>query len=126
MVRIAGEELAGTAARAAPWSILRRSYHESVVDHCDGPRDVGSFEKDDPGSRHGPGRSAGVRRRHEALDQRRSTSTVRPGRWSMLVSRLSDVVRPSAIASSFVGEPPFAYQHYLFSLPRLRSQLVID
>ncbi|XP_073525425.1 uncharacterized protein [Phyllobates terribilis] len=28
--------------------VLTRLYHERVVDHCDNPRNVGSFDKNDP------------------------------------------------------------------------------
>lgn len=48
MLRIAREKLIVAAAPLRPLLVLRRAYHERVVDHYNNPRNVGSFEKDDP------------------------------------------------------------------------------
>ncbi|KAI5407085.1 iron-binding protein, partial [Lathyrus oleraceus] len=50
MLRIA-KRLVGTASFEAPIPAVRvlpRFYHERVVDHYDNPRNVGSFDKNDP------------------------------------------------------------------------------
>ncbi|GER56825.1 iron sulfur cluster assembly protein 1 [Striga asiatica] len=44
--RILGSGLRSTAAPAQAQAL--RMYHERVVDHYDNPRNVGSFDKDDP------------------------------------------------------------------------------
>ncbi|WJX53579.1 iron-binding protein [Trifolium repens] len=54
MLRIAGtcaKRLVGTAsfeAQVPAIRVLPRFYHERVVDHYDNPRNVGSFDKNDP------------------------------------------------------------------------------
>ncbi|XP_058787363.1 iron-sulfur cluster assembly protein 1-like isoform X2 [Vicia villosa] len=53
MLRIAAcaKRLVGTASFEAPSPAVRvlpRFYHERVVDHYDNPRNVGSFDKNDP------------------------------------------------------------------------------
>ncbi|KAI9108961.1 hypothetical protein K1719_020266 [Acacia pycnantha] len=49
MLRLASKRLNGIASRPAPTSqLLPRFYHERVVDHYNNPRNVGSFEKNDP------------------------------------------------------------------------------
>ena len=45
------------------------AYSEKVIEHYENPRNVGSFDKDDPSVGHRPRRRAGLRRRHEAADQ---------------------------------------------------------
>ncbi|BAF18269.1 iron-sulfur cluster assembly protein 1-like [Oryza sativa Japonica Group] len=41
-------EAAAAAAASAVAVVRRRGYHERVVDHYDNPRNVGTFDKDDP------------------------------------------------------------------------------
>ncbi|KAF7838326.1 iron-sulfur cluster assembly protein 1-like [Senna tora] len=53
MLRFASKRLFGIASPEPPFpaaasQLLPRSYHERVVDHYNNPRNVGSFEKDDP------------------------------------------------------------------------------
>ncbi|ONK81297.1 uncharacterized protein A4U43_C01F27540 [Asparagus officinalis] len=50
MLRIGAKRLLGLAQRPAipPPAVVVRSYHERVVDHYDNPRNVGSFDKNDP------------------------------------------------------------------------------
>ncbi|XP_040380086.1 iron-sulfur cluster assembly protein 1-like [Oryza brachyantha] len=58
MLRAAGKRLLGVgirpgpgggeAAAAAAFAVRGRGYHERVVDHYDNPRNVGTFDKDDP------------------------------------------------------------------------------
>ncbi|XP_045827274.1 iron-sulfur cluster assembly scaffold protein IscU-like [Trifolium pratense] len=53
MLRIAGcaKKLVGTASsetQVPATRVLSRFYHERVVDHYDNPRNVGSFDKNDP------------------------------------------------------------------------------
>ncbi|KAL6620712.1 hypothetical protein ACP70R_035851 [Stipagrostis hirtigluma subsp. patula] len=51
MLRAAGRRLLGAAAagEASPAvAAMRRGYHERVVDHYNNPRNVGTFDKDDP------------------------------------------------------------------------------
>ncbi|GAU30114.1 hypothetical protein TSUD_295950 [Trifolium subterraneum] len=53
MMRIAAcaKRLIGTASfetQVSPIRVLPRFYHERVVDHYDNPRNVGSFDKNDP------------------------------------------------------------------------------
>ena len=38
----------GAAGEAGPAAAGARAYHERVVDHYNNPRNVGSFDKDDP------------------------------------------------------------------------------
>ncbi|XP_010434069.1 PREDICTED: iron-sulfur cluster assembly protein 1-like [Camelina sativa] len=38
-----------TSRQSTPWPVgIYRSYHENVIDHYDNPRNVGSFDKNDP------------------------------------------------------------------------------
>ncbi|KAF8037019.1 hypothetical protein BT93_B0060 [Corymbia citriodora subsp. variegata] len=51
MLRLGAKKLAGLAPRvpaSGPAGVLPRLYHERVVDHYDNPRNVGSFDKNDP------------------------------------------------------------------------------
>ncbi|KAJ6795513.1 iron-sulfur cluster assembly protein 1-like [Iris pallida] len=53
MLRIGGRRLVGLAAGSGHRPVispaaLMRGYHERVVDHYDNPRNVGSFDKNDP------------------------------------------------------------------------------
>ncbi|XP_021895119.1 iron-sulfur cluster assembly protein 1-like [Carica papaya] len=51
MLRQAANKLFGLATRevpARPVQILSRLYHENVIDHYNNPRNVGSFDKNDP------------------------------------------------------------------------------
>lgn len=53
MPRLASKRLLGIASReavspATVTQLLPRFYHERVVDHYDNPRNVGSFDKNDP------------------------------------------------------------------------------
>ncbi|KAI4336150.1 hypothetical protein L6164_014715 [Bauhinia variegata] len=51
MLRLASQRILGIASREAPSSSIRvlpRLYHQRVVDHYDNPRNVGSFDKNDP------------------------------------------------------------------------------
>lgn len=50
MLRIGAKRLLGLAQRPAipPPAVVVRAYHERVVDHYDNPRNVGSFDKNDP------------------------------------------------------------------------------
>ena len=51
MLRFASKRLLGITSREAPSPIaqvLPRFYHERVVDHYNNPRNVGSFDKNDP------------------------------------------------------------------------------
>ena len=50
MLRQAAKKALGlTSRQSTPWSVgISRSYHENVIDHYDNPRNVGSFDKNDP------------------------------------------------------------------------------
>ncbi|XP_038993251.1 iron-sulfur cluster assembly protein 1-like [Hibiscus syriacus] len=51
MLRLVANRLLGTASRDAPsrpLQFLPRFYHENVIDHYNNPRNVGSFDKNDP------------------------------------------------------------------------------
>ncbi|KAL5203414.1 hypothetical protein ABZP36_014366 [Zizania latifolia] len=56
MLRTAGKRLLSVGPRPAPGAgelapavaAARRGYHERVMDHYDNPRNVGTFDKDDP------------------------------------------------------------------------------
>ncbi|XP_022744352.1 iron-sulfur cluster assembly protein 1-like [Durio zibethinus] len=51
MLRLASKRLLGQAARevpSGPVQILSRLYHKNVIDHYNNPRNVGSFDKNDP------------------------------------------------------------------------------
>ncbi|KAG2244653.1 hypothetical protein Bca4012_023386 [Brassica carinata] len=50
MIRQAAKKALGlTPCQSTPLSVgIFRSYHENVIDHCDNPRNVGSFDKNDP------------------------------------------------------------------------------
>ncbi|XVE62143.1 hypothetical protein DITRI_Ditri06bG0095200 [Diplodiscus trichospermus] len=51
MLRLASKRLLGLASREVPSRpvlILQRLYHENVIDHYNNPRNVGSFDKNDP------------------------------------------------------------------------------
>lgn len=52
MMRIGGKRLLGLGfGRGTPspaMTVARREYHERVVDHYNNPRNVGSFDKNDP------------------------------------------------------------------------------
>ncbi|OMO59946.1 hypothetical protein CCACVL1_24515 [Corchorus capsularis] len=52
MLRLASKRLlglaTGEAASSRPVQILPRLYHENVIDHYNNPRNVGSFDKNDP------------------------------------------------------------------------------
>ncbi|XVF41460.1 hypothetical protein PTKIN_Ptkin01aG0281700 [Pterospermum kingtungense] len=51
MLRLASKRLLGLASRDAPSrpvQVLPRLYHENVIDHYNNPRNVGSFDKNDP------------------------------------------------------------------------------
>ncbi|CAN1179702.1 Iron-sulfur cluster assembly protein 1 [Linum perenne] len=55
MLRLATKRFLGRAAAAspvtqqqAPAAIFQRFYHENVIDHFNNPRNVGSFDKNDP------------------------------------------------------------------------------
>ncbi|CAL9226415.1 unnamed protein product [Arabidopsis halleri] len=50
MLKQAAKKALGlTSRQSTPWSVgIFRSYHENVIDHYDNPRNVGSFDKNDP------------------------------------------------------------------------------
>ncbi|XVE90640.1 hypothetical protein DITRI_Ditri20bG0093600 [Diplodiscus trichospermus] len=51
MLRLASKRLLGLASRefpSRPVLTLPRLYHENVIDHYNNPRNVGSFDKNDP------------------------------------------------------------------------------
>ncbi|MBA0854396.1 hypothetical protein Goshw_029984 [Gossypium schwendimanii] len=51
MLRLASKRLLGLTSReipSRPVQILPRLYHENVIDHYNNPRNVGSFDKNDP------------------------------------------------------------------------------
>ncbi|VVB12110.1 unnamed protein product [Arabis nemorensis] len=50
MLRQAAKKALGlTSRQSTPWSVgISRLYHENVIDHYDNPRNVGSFDKNDP------------------------------------------------------------------------------
>ncbi|CAL9054558.1 unnamed protein product [Musa banksii] len=50
MLRAAGRRILGLGSghRAPATAVASRGYHERVVDHYDNPRNVGSFDKNDP------------------------------------------------------------------------------
>ena len=50
MLRQAAKKALGlTSRQSTPCSVgISRSYHENVIDHYDNPRNVGSFDKNDP------------------------------------------------------------------------------
>lgn len=51
MLRLASKRLLGLASRdipSPPVQVLPRLYHENVIDHYNNPRNVGSFDKNDP------------------------------------------------------------------------------
>ena len=54
MLRFVSKRLPGLATRDAqpaswpPLAVLPRFYHENVIDHYNNPRNVGSFDKNDP------------------------------------------------------------------------------
>ena len=50
MIRQAAKKALGiTSRQSTPCSVgIFRSYHENVIDHYDNPRNVGSFDKNDP------------------------------------------------------------------------------
>ncbi|GMI65886.1 hypothetical protein like AT4G22220 [Hibiscus trionum] len=51
MLRLVANRLLGTPSRdvlTRPLQVLPRSYHENVIDHYNNPRNVGSFDKNDP------------------------------------------------------------------------------
>ncbi|XVE54966.1 hypothetical protein DITRI_Ditri03aG0123500 [Diplodiscus trichospermus] len=48
MLRLASKRLLGLAPPSRPVQILPRLYHENVIDHYNNPRNVGSFDKNDP------------------------------------------------------------------------------
>lgn len=51
MLRIVPKKLLGVASAETPTrplQVLSRLYHERVVDHYNNPRNVGSFDKNDP------------------------------------------------------------------------------
>jgi Fe-S cluster assembly scaffold IscU len=50
MLKQAAKKALGlTSRQSTPWSVgILRTYHENVIDHYDNPRNVGSFDKNDP------------------------------------------------------------------------------
>ncbi|KAK8713367.1 hypothetical protein V6N13_148587 [Hibiscus sabdariffa] len=51
MLRLVANRLLGTASGVVlkrPLQVLPRFYHENVIDHYNNPRNVGSFDKNDP------------------------------------------------------------------------------
>ncbi|CAL9055882.1 unnamed protein product [Musa banksii] len=48
MLSFAGKRLLGLGHRVSAAAVAGRGYHERVVDHYDNPRNVGSFDKNDP------------------------------------------------------------------------------
>jgi len=50
MLKQAAKKALGlTSRQSTPWSVgIFRTYHENVIDHYDNPRNVGSFDKNDP------------------------------------------------------------------------------
>lgn len=48
MLRLASKRLLGQAGSWRSVQILPRFYHENVIDHFNNPRNVGSFDKNDP------------------------------------------------------------------------------
>ena len=48
ILRLASKRLLGLAPPSLPVQILPRVYHENVIDHYNNPRNVGSFDKNDP------------------------------------------------------------------------------
>lgn len=49
MLRLVSKRILGAASREEPaLQVLPRFYHERVVDHYNNPRNVGSFDKNDP------------------------------------------------------------------------------
>ncbi|KAL1290658.1 hypothetical protein HN51_059178 [Arachis hypogaea] len=48
MLRVAAKRLFATPVPSQAVRVLRRFYHERVVDHYNNPRNVGSFDKNDP------------------------------------------------------------------------------
>uniref|UniRef100_A0A2P2LXB7 Iron-sulfur cluster assembly protein n=1 Tax=Rhizophora mucronata TaxID=61149 RepID=A0A2P2LXB7_RHIMU len=48
MLRLASKRILGQAALPRSTQVLTRLYHENVIDHFNNPRNVGSFDKNDP------------------------------------------------------------------------------
>ena len=48
MLRVAAKRVLGTPSPLAAVRVPARLYHERVVDHYNNPRNVGSFDKNDP------------------------------------------------------------------------------
>ncbi|TYH28193.1 hypothetical protein ES288_A02G125600v1 [Gossypium darwinii] len=48
MLRMASKKLLGIPSPSPPLQTLQRLYHQNVIDHYNNPRNVGSFDKNDP------------------------------------------------------------------------------
>lgn len=49
IVQTAKRALLGLSSRnSTPYPVVARQYHENVIDHYENPRNVGSFDKNDP------------------------------------------------------------------------------
>ena len=85
-----GGTLSSAVRRSAGIEESVMAYSDKLIDHYENPRNIGSLDKNDPRSRHRPGRRAGLRRRHEAADQGRPRRADRGRQVQDLRLRLGD------------------------------------
>ena len=92
----------GAAERAAPGLAAAgaRAYHERVVDHYNNPRNVGSFDKEDPNV------GTGLVGAPACGDVMKLQIRVDEGTGKIVDACFKTFGCGSAIASSSVGEPP--------------------
>lgn len=117
MLRLVSKRILGAAASRevpspAAVQVLPRFYHERVVDHYDNPRNVGSFDKNDPTV------GTGLVGAPACGDVMKLQIKVDEKTGKIVDARFKTFGCGSAIASSSVGmrfcQFPFLFSHPLF------------
>ena len=104
-LRRLGFGAAGEAGPAAAAAAGARAYHERVVDHYNNPRNVGSFDKDDPNV------GTGLVGAPACGDVMKLQIRVDEDSGKIVDACFKTFGCGSAIASSSVGEPPQPEHH---------------